>query len=156
MPTSRAERRPPRRARVAGGFTYLGVLLAVALIGLGLVAASEIWSKRATRERFARMDAIGAEYVAAIAAYRQGTPGIVVQGFPPSFASLVRDPRFATVRRYLRREYPDPFTGRVDWEAVPAPDGGVLGIRARVNVDGQEIVREYLYWTPAPLRPGRP
>jgi hypothetical protein len=105
-----------------------------------------------TRERLARMDAIGAEYVAAIGAYRQGTPGLVVNSFPPSFGSLVLDSRFVTVRRYLRREYPNPFTGRADWEVVPAPDGGVLGIRARVNVDGQEIVREYVYRPPAPLQ----
>jgi type II secretory pathway pseudopilin PulG len=130
------------------GFTYLGVLLAVALIGLGTTAAAEVWSKHAERERLARMDAIGAEYVAAITAYRDGTPGIVVHSFPPSFAALVRDPRFVTVRRYLRREYPNPFTGKSDWEIVPAPDGGILGIRARVQIDGEAVVREYTYHPP--------
>ena len=130
------------------GFTYLGVLLAVALIGLGTTAAAEVWSKRASRERLARMDAIGAEYVAAIGAYRDGTPGIVVHSFPPTFAALVCDPRFVTVRRYLRREYPNPFTGKADWEIVPAPDGGILGIRARVQIDGETVVREYTYHSP--------
>ena len=141
-----------RRRAKGAGFTYLGVLVAVALIGIGLTGASEVWSKRATRERLARMDAIGAEYVAAIAAYRQGTPGIVVASFPPSFGSLLQDPRFVTVRRYLRREYPNPFTGRTDWETIPAPDGGILGIRARVDIDGQQVVREYVYRPPAPLQ----
>jgi type II secretory pathway pseudopilin PulG len=143
----------PRRFRPAaraggGGFTYLGVLLAIALIGLGTTAAAEVWSKHASRERLARMDAIGAEYIAAIAAYRDGTPGIVVHSFPPSFAALVRDPRFVTVRRYLRREYPNPFSGKADWEIVPAPDGGILGIRARVQIDGDVVVREYAYRLP--------
>ena len=141
-----------RRLDEDAGFTYLGVLLAIALIGVGLTGAAEIWSKTAARERLARMDAIGAEYVAAIGAYRQGTPGIVVNSFPRSFGSLVQDPRFLTVRRYLRREYPNPFTGRVDWEVVQAPDGGILGIRSRVNVDGQEIFREYVYRPPAQMQ----
>jgi type II secretory pathway pseudopilin PulG len=159
MPTSRADRLCAaqirgRRAQDAG-FTYLGVLLAIALIGVGLTGASEIWGKRAARERLARMDAIGAEYVSAIAAYRQGTPGIVVNSFPRSFGSLIQDSRFLTVRRYLRREYPNPFTGRADWEIVPAPDGGILGIRAHVNVDGQDIVREYVYRPPVPLQTKR-
>lgn len=136
-----------QQARCAG-FTYLGVLLAVALIGLGTTAIGEVWSKQASRERLARMDAIGAEVVAAIAAYRDGTPGIIVHSFPPSLAAVVRDPRFVTVRRYLRREYPNPFTGKADWEIVPAPDGGVLGIRAVVQIDGQAVVREYRYRPP--------
>ncbi len=144
MPTSRAE----------AGFTYLAVLLAIAILGLGLTGAAQVWSARADRERLARMDAIGAEYVAAIAAYRAGTPGIVVGTFPPNFAALLRDPRFVTVRRYLRREYPNPFTGAVDWEAVPAPDGGVLGLRGRASVAGQAVVREYLYQAPVPAIPG--
>ncbi len=154
MRTSRADpKRGPRRTRSNDtGFTYLGVLLAIALIGIAMTGASEMWSKRAARERLARMDAIGAEYVAAIGAYREGTPGLVVNSFPPSFGSLVRDSRFVTVRRYLRCEYPNPFTGRVDWEVVPAPDGGILGIRARVDVDGQEIVREYVYRPTVPLQ----
>jgi type II secretory pathway pseudopilin PulG len=124
------------------------VLLAIALIGLGTTAATEVWSKHASRERLARMDAIGAEYVAAIAAYREGTPGIIVHSFPPSFAAMVRDPRFVTVRRYLRREYPNPFTGKADWEIVSAPDGGILGIRATAQIDGQAVVREYTYRPP--------
>lgn len=139
--------RPGARAGGAG-FTYLGVLLAIALIALGMTAAAEVWSKHASRERLARMDAIGIEYVAAIAAYRDGTPGIVVHSFPPSFAAMVRDPRFVTARRYLRREYPNPFTGKPDWEIVAAPDGGILGIRARVQIDGETVVREYTYHPP--------
>lgn len=143
MPISRAE----------AGFTYLAVLLAVAFLGLGLGGATVVWGARADRERLARMDAIGAEYVAAIAAYRNGTPGIVVGGFPPDFAALVRDPRLLAVRRTLRREYPNPFTGAIDWEIVAAPGGGILGIRGRGVVDGRPVVREYVYRAPPPVKP---
>ncbi len=156
MRTSRVDARrtfEPRRTRSNAGFTYLGVLLAVALLGLGLTAAAQIWSKRAERERLARMDAIGAEYVAAIAAYQQGAPGIVVSGLPQSVGSMIRDPRLVTVRRYLRREYPNPFTGRPDWEFVLAPDGGILGIRGNAVIDGRTVTREYIYRPPVPLSP---
>ena len=141
-----------QRHAIDFGFTYLAVLLAVALICLVLTGASEIWSKHAARERLARMDAVGNEYVAAIAAYHKGTPGIVVNSYPRSISELIQDPRFLTVRRYLRREYPNPFTGNLDWEVVPAPDGGIMGIRARVNFDGHEIVRAYIYRPPVPLQ----
>jgi hypothetical protein len=33
------------------------------------------------------------------------------------------------IRRYLRRLYPDPITGEA-FIPIPAPDGGVMGVRS--------------------------
>jgi hypothetical protein len=41
----------------------------------------------------------------------------------------VRDERYPTARRYLRKLYPDPITGG-EWAIMKAPDGGVMGIHS--------------------------
>lgn len=48
------------------GFTYLGVLLAVALLGIGLTAASEVWSTVARRQRMRQLEWVGQQYAQAI------------------------------------------------------------------------------------------
>ena len=37
------------------GFTYLGVLFAIAVLGLGLSAASEVWVTTAKRQRMEQL-----------------------------------------------------------------------------------------------------
>ena len=33
-------------------------------------------------------------------------------------------------RRYLRRLYADPLSGKTEWGIVKAPDGGILGVHS--------------------------
>lgn len=128
---------------VQGGFTYLALLLAVAILGLGLTIAAPIWSRLADRERMQQLDWVGGEFVRAIGSYYDGTPGVVVKTYPPSLQSLLLDSRFVMVRRHLRRIYANPFTGRGDWVQVLAPQGGVRGVRVTVFVDDRAVIREY-------------
>jgi type II secretory pathway pseudopilin PulG len=57
------------------GFTYLGVLLAIALLGIGLVAAAEVWTTTAKRQRIEQLDWVGQQYVQAIGGYYESSPG---------------------------------------------------------------------------------
>ena len=48
------------------GFTYLALLVAVALLGIGLAAGSELWSQTRQREREQELLYIGAQFRRAI------------------------------------------------------------------------------------------
>jgi hypothetical protein len=43
---------------------------------------------------------------------------------------LLQDERYPNVRRYLRRIYRDPMTGKNEWGLVKAPDGGIVGVHS--------------------------
>lgn len=131
----------------SGGFTYLGVLFAIALVGLGLSGASELWSTTARRERLQQLDFVGQQYVQAIGSYYESSP----QGarrFPASVEELLLDRRFPFVRRHLRQAYVNPVTGQMDWELVLDARGGVRGVATTVPPAGQR--REFVYASVTP------
>lgn len=112
-----------------GGFTYLGVLLAVAMVGLGLATVSEVWTTVARRQKLEELDFAGQQIQQAIASYYQSTPG-PAKRFPQSLEDLLEDRRLPTVRRHLRRVYANPFGDGGRWELLRAPGGGVSGVAA--------------------------
>jgi type II secretory pathway pseudopilin PulG len=116
MPSGSAER----------GFTYLALLLAVAVIGIGLAAVGQSWSTAAQRAKERELLFVGGEFRRAIRGYYLGSPG--AQRYPRSLQELLEDKRFPFVRRHLRRMYRDPMTGGRDWGLVNAPEGGIMGV----------------------------
>jgi type II secretory pathway pseudopilin PulG len=127
------------------GFTYLGVLLAVALIGLGLVTASEVWVTVAHRQKLEQLDFAGQQIAQAIGSYYESTPGAAKQ-FPRSLDDLVKDLRYPNVRRHLRQVYANPFSGKPDWQLLSAPGGGVVGVSVQVlSPTSSPETREYRY-----------
>jgi type II secretory pathway pseudopilin PulG len=135
-----------RRGSEARGFAYLGVLIAIAVLSVGLTAAAEVWSTTQRRARVAELEWVGAQYEQAIASYYEATPGRV-KNYPKRLEDLLEDKRFAFVRRHLRRLYPNPLTGKNDWELAYAPDGGIRAVRAALpgNDVEQGRVREWGY-----------
>lgn len=118
------------------GFTYLGLLLAIALLGLGLSAASEVWTTVARRQKLEQLEFAGQQFVEAIGSYYESSPGGVKQ-FPKSLEDLLEDRRYPFVRRHLRQVYVNPFSGTADWELLEGAGGGVRGVRAAVPI-GEE------------------
>lgn len=112
------------------GIAYIGLLLIVAIIGIMLGAATDVWSTTRQRQREAELLWVGNQYRDAILAYQGSSPG-QIRAYPMRLEELLQDNRSLTVRRYLRRLYPDPMTGKVDWELLKAPEGGIVGIRSR-------------------------
>lgn len=112
------------RAGRARGFTYVGLLALVALIGILLAAAGEVASTAARRDRETQLLWVGHEYRAAIGRYFTQR-----HAYPQRLEDLLGSAPDAPIRvRYLRRLYPDPMTGAADWELVLAPGGGITGI----------------------------
>ena len=108
------------------GFTLMGALILLALMGAGLAAFSELTSFTVQREKEAELLFRGNQYREAIKAYyaRQKT-------YPKALAELVEDKRFPTPVRHLRKLYADPMTGQPDWAIVEAPGGGIMGVHSK-------------------------
>lgn len=117
----------PRSQR---GFTYLAMLLAVAVIGVGLAATGIVWSQSRQREREQELLFIGNQFRQAIARYYQRTPG-AVNRYPAKLEDLLEDKRYTNTQRYLRKIYVDPMIGKPEWGVVEAPDGGIMGVYSR-------------------------
>lgn len=109
------------------GFTYLGLLFAVALAGVALAATGVVWSMERQRERERELLFIGEQFREAIASYYERSPGLVKR-YPAKLDDLLKDGRFLTVRRHLTQIYRDPMTGTRNWGLISAPEGGVMGV----------------------------
>ncbi|WP_313631736.1 type II secretion system protein [Massilia timonae] len=119
------------KARRQAGFTYLGLIIFVAIIGLVGAATLKIGAllQRAAAEE--ELLEIGAAFSAALDSYAAATP----RGgspYPPSLAELLKDPRSPAVRRHLRKVYVDPLTGKAEWGIVYLGSGetGVVAIHS--------------------------
>ena len=112
------------------GFTYLSLLIVVAVTAGVLAAAGGVYSQAAQREKERELLFVGEQFRQAIALYYWRTPGGAHQ-YPKSLESLLKDERWPTTQRYLRKIYRDPVTGTTDWGIVEAPGGGVMGVYSK-------------------------
>src|SRR5262245_25264273 len=123
----------PPKAMSAGrsaGFTYLSLLIVVAITAGALAAAGGLWSHTAQREKEAELLFVGEQFRQAIALYYWRTPGGAHQ-FPKSLEVLLDDQRWPVTQRYLRKIYRDPITNTQEWGIVEAPGGGVMGVYSK-------------------------
>jgi type II secretory pathway pseudopilin PulG len=105
------------------GFTLVGALILVGLMGAGAAAYGELASHAAQREKEAELLYRGNQYRQAIERYYRKE-----QRYPQALAELVEDKRYPTPARHLRKLYPDPMTGQPAWGIVEAPGGGIMGV----------------------------
>jgi len=116
------------------GFTYVAVLLTVAIMAAGLGAAATVYSQSAQREKEAELLFVGDQYRQAIASYYERSPG-GAKRYPQSLEDLLEDRRFPALTRHLRRLYKDPLTGE-DFVPVKAPgDAGIMGVASRSEAE---------------------
>ena len=129
-----------RRCR---GYTYLWMLLLVALMGLGLTLAVEIDSVAAQRDREKELLSIGRQFQEAIGRYC-GTP--LPNGrreYPAGLEDMLKDNRIPGIRRHLRKIFVDPMTGKAEWGLVRV-GGRIVGVyslseRLPIKQDGFEM-----------------
>ncbi len=116
------------RIRRQAGFTYLGLVILVTVIGLVGAATLKIDAllRRAAAEE--ELLSVGAAFGAALASYAAATP----RGqptVPPSLQELLKDPRTPGLRRHLRKIFVDPATGSTEWGIVyQAGQSGVVAV----------------------------
>jgi type II secretory pathway pseudopilin PulG len=119
-------RRTLIRLRIEG-FTYVGLLLMVVLIGVGLAAVANVWHTESQRAKEAELLFVGHQFRDAIKRYYNASPGR--PELPKSFEDLLQDKRFPTVRRYLRKLFVDPMTGKAEWGLVMVGDR-IVGVHS--------------------------
>lgn len=124
-----------RAAAGQGGFTYLSVIVLVAIIGLVTATTLKVGSVLQRSRAEQELLIIGAAFSDALQSYASATPS----GQPPQPASLkdlLKDPRFPGIRRHLRKLFVDPMTGKAEWGLVRLGDadgkndgkGGVVAV----------------------------
>lgn len=125
------------------GFTYVGLLVTVVVMGLMLTVVSRVWRTTEQRERETQLLFVGHAYRLAIASYFASG-----HQYPATLQDLLQDERFPVPKRHLRRLYPDPLTGQADWSLVLTPTGqGIMGVAssshtAPIKRDGFELIDE--------------
>ena len=118
--------RPRRAAARNAGFTYLGLLFAIAILGITLATVGVVWSTQIRRDKEVELLFAGDQIRMAIGRYRSS-----VGQYPQGLADLLDDKRSAVPRRFLRRIFLDPMTSSADWELILAPEGGIMGVVSR-------------------------
>jgi type II secretory pathway pseudopilin PulG len=133
--------RPSSRSRGtanAAGFTYIGLLIAVVILGVALSAVGTVWRTQMQREREQELLYIGRDFRAAIAAYANANGG---HQFPQNINDLLEDKRGPEPRHYLRRFYADPMTGAQDWTIIQADSLGFAGFTGIVGIASSSNAR---------------
>jgi type II secretory pathway pseudopilin PulG len=109
------------------GITYIWTLIVVALIGAGLAMIGQTWHAMAQREKERDLLFAGQQIQRAIEQYYENSP-VAAQRFPRKLEDLLRDERYPTLHRYLRKIYVEPMTGTTRWGLVEYPGIGITGV----------------------------
>ena len=142
------------------GFTYIGVLVIMAVMMMALGAASEIWHSVMQREKEQELLFIGHQFRAAIGKYYAQSGN----RYPPNLEALLESNDLgvagagAKKSRFLRKLYQDPMTNESNWGLVAGPDKRVQGIYSLseekpfkttgfINADADlELAKKYSDW----------
>lgn len=116
----------PTGKHTAAGFTYIGILIAVTIMGVALAATGVVWHTAQQRNRERELLYVGDQFREAIGRYVNASSGI--RQYPASLEDLLRDPRQPGVVRYLRKIYYDPITSSQEWGLVKDVNDRIIGV----------------------------
>ena len=117
-----------------GGFTYIGLLIVIAVMGIGLGAIGPLSRSVQLRDKEAELLFIGDEFRRAITRYYEESPGGIKQ-YPKKLEDLLRDNRQPGIQRHLRKIYVDPLTGKNEWGLVEVPGYGITGVYSTYDAE---------------------
>jgi len=114
------------------GFTYIGLLLFIAITGIGLSVAGISWQYQVRAEKEKQLLFVGTEFRNAFNSYFASTTD-AGKVYPASLNDLLVDKRMPNIKRHLRKIYLDPMTGKADWGIV-TQQGRIVGIYSRSSL----------------------
>ena len=121
---------PFRVRKRTHGFTYLALLILLAIIGVTTAATLQLGTIAQRRDAEDELLTIGSEFRNALISYAAATPAGSPTA-PPNMQVLLKDMRFPNPKRHLRKLYIDPITGKAEWGVTMTPDRkGILGIHS--------------------------
>ena len=126
--------------RGARGFTYIGVMLLVTLMGIVLATAGQVWHTLQQREKEQQLLFVGHQFRLALKRYADHSPGKTRRA-PLHLEELLLDPRHPGVRRHLRTIYTDPVTGKAEWGLITGPGGEIFGVHSLS--DGEPLKKHH-------------
>jgi type II secretory pathway pseudopilin PulG len=126
------------------GFTYLGLLFALALAGVALALAGVMWHTASKRAKEAQLLFAGGAIRDAIVHYYRRSPN-GNREFPRALQDLVEDRRYVTIERHLRKIYADPITGKRDWGLMTDANGAIVGVYSQSRE--VPLKRDNFRWT---------
>ncbi len=105
------------------GFTYIALLIGVAIIGATLAAVAQVTQTIVQREREQELLFIGNQFLQAINRFYASN-----RSYPMQLEDLVLDNHSPGIKRHLRKIYVDPMTGLAEWGMVKLGDGQIVGV----------------------------
>lgn len=120
------------------GFTYFGLLVAIATVALGVGTGAGMLSNDVRRDKELDLLFAGDAIRRALDSYHAKNSG-GVNPFPRQLEWLLRDPGQPTVQRYLRKIFRDPMhvenqSGALKisgtWVLIFNPEGQIVGVRS--------------------------
>jgi type II secretory pathway pseudopilin PulG len=115
--------------RAEAGFTYVAILIFIAVFSAGSAAIGVSWQRDQMRDKEAELLFIGEEFRQAIGNYYLRTPD-GARDYPKTLDELLSDQRFINKPRYLRKIYIDPMTGSKNWGLILSSSGRIVGIHS--------------------------
>jgi type II secretory pathway pseudopilin PulG len=107
------------------GFTFIGVLVIMAVMLIALGAVSQVWHVVMQQEKEQELLFIGHQFRTAIGKYYTQSGN----KYPLNLETLLEtNDRSGRKVHYLRKIYPDPMTGESQWGLVLAQGGGLAGV----------------------------
>ncbi|HEY7677704.1 MAG TPA: type II secretion system protein [Candidatus Methylomirabilis sp.] len=116
------------------------ILMALLVMGIATAAIGPVWHTEVLREKEEELLFRLGEYRTAIARYRAD------RGRPPrELKDLLEDRSQLQIRRYLRKLYADPITGKDDWKVDYVADrtGATLGVADIHSSSEREPIRTF-------------
>ncbi|MCB5190621.1 type II secretion system GspH family protein [Methylobacillus arboreus] len=118
-----------RNGSAQQGFTYIGLLMMIAISGIGLAALGEAWHTASQREKERELLFAGEQISKAISRYYQQTSSPIKE-YPPTLEALLLDKRGPKPQHHLRRIYIDPMTASREWGLLQ-DKGRIVGVFSR-------------------------
>lgn len=124
----------------------LALLIALALASVALLAGLDVWALEKQRRQEEELLFIGNQYRLAIQRYF-----LAGRTLPATIDDLLDDKRFPIPLHHLRRAYPDPMTGKSDWQVLRDGNGiyGIYSSSDRVPIKHANFPRLFAFFEKA-------
>ena len=110
------------------GFTYMGLMMIIAISGIAMAGVGIVWQQDMQREREKELLFIGEEYRKAIGSYYENSPN-GIKLFPATLQDLLTDNRGLITQHHIRKLYSDPFIRDKNWDLI-MQNSRVIGVRS--------------------------